>query len=547
MTKADDEAQQGRDAYARNAWREAFESLTHADQVGSLAAEELELLARSAYMLGLDDEYRGGLERAHRAHLSGGAVPRAARCAVWIGHNLLFRGDRAQATGWFARAQRLLDGEERDCVERGYLLIPLWLEQMSRGDYAAGYATAAEAAAIAERFADADLFWLAVDEQGRALVRQGRVREGLRLVDEVLVAAGAGELSPFITGIVYCNTIAFCQGVFELRHAREWTEALTAWCERQPEMIAHNGLCLVHRAEIMQLQGAWADALREARRAAEGYTRGVLNELACGNALYRQGEILRLQGELGVAGEAYRAASRCGYEPQPGLGLLRLAQGKTDAAAAMIRRALGESAEPLRRAALLPAVVQIMLVADAPDDALQASLELAQIAERQGNDVLHAMAAEAKGDVALAAGDAWAALVDLRRAGSGWQELHAVHETARVRVQIGLACRALGDEETAALELEAAEATFAELGAVPDLARARSLRTGVRPFDAHGLTARELEVLRLVATGKSNKVIAGELVLSERTVDRHVSNIFTKLHVRSRTAATAYAYEQGLV
>jgi DNA-binding NarL/FixJ family response regulator len=547
VTKVGDALERGRDAYARGAWREAFESLTQADRAASLAHEDLELLARSAYMLGLDDEYRADLERAHRAYMSAGAVPRAARCAVWIGHNLLFRGDRARATGWFARAQRLLDGEEQDCVERGYLLIPIWLEQMSRGDYAAGQATAAEAAAIAERFGDADLFWLAVDDQGRALVRQGRVQEGLRLVDEVLVAASAGELSPFITGIVYCNTIAFCQSVLELRHAREWTEALTEWCERQPEMVAHNGLCLVHRAEIMQIQGAWADAFDEARRAAERFTQGVLNELACGKALYRQAEILRLRGELGAADEAYRAASRCGYEPQPGLGLLRLAQGKSDAAAAMIRRALGESAEPLRRAVLLPAVVQIMLVADEPAEARKASVELAQIAERRDNDVLNAMAAEARGNVALAADNAWAALVDLRRAASGWQELHAVYETARVRMQIGRACRALGDEETAALELEAAETTFAELGADPDLAHARSLRAGARPSDAHALTTRELEVLRLIATGKSNKDIAGELVLSERTIDRHVSNIFTKLRVGSRTAATAYAYEHGLL
>ena len=547
MIEASDALQRGRDAYARNAWRVAFESLTQADRAASLAPEDLELLARSAYMLGLDDEYRASLERAHREYLSADAVPRAARCLIWLGHNLLFRGDRAQASGWFARAQRLLDGEEQDCVERGYLLIPVWLEQMSRGDYSAGQATAAEAATIAERFGDVDLFWLAVGEQGRALVRQERVQEGLRLVDEVLVAAGAGELSPFITGIVYCNTIAFCQSVFELRHAREWTEALTEWCERQPEMIAHNGLCLVHRAEILQIQGAWVDAFDEARRAAERFTQGVLNELACGKALYRQGEILRLRGELRAAEEAYRAASRCGIEPQPGLALLRLTQGKTDAAAVVIRRALGESAEPLRRAALLPALVEIMVVADEQAEALEASRELAQIAEGQGSDVLHAMAAEAKAAVALAAGDAWAALVDFRRAASGWQELQAVYETARVRMQIGLACRALRDEETAALELEAAEATFAALGAEPDLARVRSLRSDAGSSDAHDLTARELEVLRLVATGKSNKEIAGELVLSERTIERHVSNIFTKLRVGSRTAATAYAYEHDLL
>ena len=498
-------------------------------------------------MLGLDDEYRAGLERAHQAYLSGRDVPRAIRCAVWIGHNLLFKGDRAQASGWFARARRMLEGEEHDCVERGYLLMPVWLEQMAQGDYDAGYATAAEAATIAEHFGETDLFWLAVDEQGRALVKQGRVQEGLRLVDEVLVVAKAGELSPFITGIVYCNTIAFCQSVFELGHAREWTEALTTWCERQPEMVAHNGLCLVHRAEVMQLQGAWTDAFEEARRAADRFTQGVLNELARGRARYREGEILRLRGELRAAEEAYRDASRCGYEPQPGLALLRLAQGRTAESVAAIRRTLGESREPLRRAALLPAVVQIMLASGELDEACQASAELRQLAARQGSDVLQAMAAASKGEVALAAGDAWAALVELRRAASAWRELHVVHETARVRVQIGIACRALGDEGTAALEFEASEATFAELGAAPDLAQARSLLAGPRSSDTHPLTAREVQVLRLVATGKSNKQIAGELVLSERTIDRHVSNILAKLRLGSRTAATSYAYEHGLV
>ena len=232
---------------------------------------------------------------------------------------------------------------------------------MGRGDYEAGHATALEAAVIGERFHDADLVWLAVDEQGRALVNQGRVSEGLRLVDEVLVVANAGELSPIVTGIVYCNTIAFCRSVYELGHAREWTAALTRWCESQPEMVAHNGLCLVHRAEIMQMQGAWGDALAEARRAAERFTEGVLNHLACGKAFYRQGEVHRLRGALDEAEEAYREASRLGSETQPGLALLRLAQGNSDAAAAAIRRAASEATKPLQRAALLPAYIAIML------------------------------------------------------------------------------------------------------------------------------------------------------------------------------------------
>jgi hypothetical protein len=234
-----------------------------------------------------------GLERAHHAHLDGRQVPQAVRCAFWIGHNLLFRGEHVSANSWFTRARSLLDREGGDCVERGYLLIPVWLQQMGGGDFESGHATAVAAGEIGERFGDADLTWLAVDEQGRALMNQGRVEEGLRLVDEVLVVANSGALSPIVTGIIYCNTIAFCQGVYELPHARAWTDALTRWCEGQPDMVAHNGLCLVHRAEIMQLQGAWDDAMQEARSAAERFTRGVLNQLACGNAFYRQGEVHR--------------------------------------------------------------------------------------------------------------------------------------------------------------------------------------------------------------------------------------------------------------
>ena len=427
-----DELERGRECYAKGAWTDAYESFVRADRVAPLGPEDLELLARSAYMLGRDDDYVSGLERAHQAHLNAGATLPAVRSAFWIGHNLLFRGESVRATGWFARGERLLE-QEQDCVERGYLLIPVWLEQMGRGDYEAGHATALEAAVIGERFHDADLVWLAVDEQGRALVNQGRVSEGLRLVDEVLVVANAGELSPIVTGIVYCNTIAFCRSVYELGHAREWTAALTRWCESQPEMVAHNGLCLVHRAEIMQMQGAWGDALAEARRAAERFTEGVLNHLACGKAFYRQGEVHRLRGALDEAEEAYREASRLGSETQPGLALLRLAQGNSDAAAAAIRRAASEATKPLQRAALLPAYIAIMLAIGEVGEAGSACRELEQIAQRQGSEALVAMSAQARGAVALAEGDAHASLVALRSAQQAWQQLESPYEVALVR------------------------------------------------------------------------------------------------------------------
>jgi ATP/maltotriose-dependent transcriptional regulator MalT len=366
-------------------------------------------------------------------------------------------------------------------------------------------------------------------------------------VDETMVAVTAGELSPIVAGIVYCNTIGFCQGVYELRRAREWTAALTRWCEQQPDMVAHNGLCLVHRAQLMTLGGAWRDALEELHRLGRRFTEGVLNQRALGHAAYQRGEVRRLQGEFEASEAAYREASRFGREPQPGLALLRLAQGNRDAAAAAIRRAVGETTQPLKRAALLPAYVEIMLVVGEVEVARSACRQLEEIAERQGSDALDAMSAHARGAVALADGDARAALVALRRAWHVWQELEAPYEAARARVLVGLACRLLGDEDTAALELEAASGTFAELGAATDHRWVDSLRGRTALTDTHGLTARELEVLRLVAAGKSNREIASVLVISEHTVARHLQNIFAKLRVSSRTAASAFAFEHELV
>jgi DNA-binding CsgD family transcriptional regulator len=541
-----DELERGRESYARRAWGEAHESLTRAERALSLGADDLQLLATAAYMLGRDDDYLNALERAHHTHLEAGETLPAVRCAFWMGLNLLLRGEMSRATGWFARAQRQLEREERDCAERGYLLIPALLQHVATGDAEAAYAAGAEAAEIGERFGDADLLALVVQEQGHALVRQGRVEEGLRLLDETMVAVTAGELSPIVTGLVYCNTIAFCQSVYEVRRAREWTAALTQWCEKQPDMVAHTGLCLLHRAEIMQLNGEWPAALEEARLAGRRCAQ-TTNQAGAAQAFYRQGEVYRLRGELAAAEEAYRNTRRGGYEPQPGLALLRLAQAKSDAAAAAIRRLMVETSEASKRAGLLPAYVEIMLAVGDAEAARGACAELQELAERWEGGMMGAMAAHSRGAVDLAEGDGRAALVALRQAGQAWRELEAPYEVARVGVLMALACRALGDDDSAAMELEAARGIFERLGAAPDIARVDSLARPVTPGDTHGLTPRELQVLRLVATGETNKAIAAELVLSERTVDRHVSNIFTKLGVSSRAAATAYAYEQQLI
>ena len=526
----------------RAAWREAFLALSEADREAALSARDLEALARSAYMVGDTDVYVTALERAHRAHLEAGAVLPAVRVAFWIGHSLLFRGHAVPAGGWFARAQRLFDESGEDGAERGWLLIPAWLQQMGTGDYESGYAMAREAADIARRFDDADLLWLARGEQGRALINMGRVADGLRLVDEMFVVATEGHLSPVVTGILYCNTIAYCVDGYALDHAREWTEALTRWCEGQPEMEEHFGFCLVHRAELHHQSGSWARAFEESERAAT-HTAGQLNQLVRGKAAYVQGEMHRLAGDFAAAEKSFREANALGYEPQPGLALLRLLQGNPDAAAAAIRRATGESTQTLRRARLLPAYVEITIAVGEFDRARAAVDELEAIASTVGGAVA-AMAACAKGALLVAREQPREALIALRPGMEAWQRLGVPYEAARARVLIGLACRAVGDHDTAELELDTARAAFGQLGAKPDQARVDAL-VGLDGTDL-GLTAREIEVLRLVASGRSNSEIAAALVISEHTVARHLQNIFGKLGVSSRTAAAAYAFAHRL-
>ena len=546
MVDAAGQLARGRESFTGRAWMDAYRSLSHADQATPLGAKDLELLATSASMIGRDDECLGSLERAYHVYLEAGEALRAVRCAFWVGINLALHGEVGRASGWLGRAQRLVDREADDCVERGYLMIPTMLRQETMGDWEAAYATATDAAEIGERFGDADLLALTVHEQGCALIQLGRVEEGLGLLDEAMVAVTAGEVSPIVTGIVYCSVISGCQQVYELRRAQEWTAALTRWCEEQPDMVAFSGACMVHRAEIMELRGAWLSALQEARQARRRCEQGN-NPSTAAQAFYRQGEVHRLRGEFSLAEEAYRDASRYGWEPQPGLALLRLAQGNHDAAAAAIRRVVDETTPPLKRARLLPAYVEIMLAVDDAGKARSACQELQEISLRYESAMLEAMVAHAWGAVDLNEGDALAALLSLRRAWRVWQELDVPYEVARVRVLLGEACRILGDEDTAALELEAAHEIFERLGAAPDLTRLESLDRDSASVPALGLTSRELEVLRLVAGGETNRAIATELVLSERTVDRHVSNIFTKLGVTSRAAATAYAYKHQLV
>jgi tetratricopeptide (TPR) repeat protein len=370
------------------------------------------------------------------------------------------------------------------------------LDHAAAGRPDGAIAAGRDAVAIGERFGDADLFALAAQDLGILLIQDGRVAEGLGLLDEAMVAVTTGELSPIVNGFVYCGVIMGCRAAYEPRRAQEWTMALTRWCEHQPDLVSFTGTCLVHRSEIMQLRGAWPDALREARLAAERCSRAN-NDRAAAYARYREGELHRLRGEYPAAEAAYREAHRGGYEPQPGLALLRLAQENGEAAAAAIRRLVGEASDPSRRAGLLPAEVEIMLeVGDVPA-ARTACEQLERLAEQWSGTMIGATVAHARGAVALAEGHAEPALVALRQATDAWRELDAPYEAARAQVLVGMACRALGDDDAAALELDAAREAFLQLGAAPDLdwIDARN-RAG---HDTHGLTPRELEVLRLVA------------------------------------------------
>jgi DNA-binding CsgD family transcriptional regulator len=534
-----------RASFARGSWGAAYDDFAAADAASTLDLDDLEKLALAAYLTGHDADSVRAWTRAQQQSVRCGDPRRAARSAVLVGAALMFRGETAPASGWFARAERVLQ-TTGECPEKAWLLIWNAFAQMWRGDPGGAQPVFTEGAAAGRRYDDVDLVTMSLLGQGMCLVMQGQGPDGLGLLDEVMVAVTSGEVSPLFTGIAYCTTILGCSEVFDLRRARQWTAALTEWCDSQPGLVPFRGNCLVHRCELLQLEGAWTQALESARQACDLLS-GPVTWDTLGSAHYQLGELHRLRGELEEAEAGYRRASEAGRPPEPGLALLRLAQGRVDLAAGILRRALGEAEEPASRSRVLPAYVETMIAAGDLVAARAGAEELGRIADLFEAPYLRAVAGSAAGAVLLAEGDARSAVRTLRAAAAAWRELDAPYETARVRVLIGMACSSLDDPATAALELDGARRAFEQVGAWPDIERLDALQGQPYGGTPGGLTTRQVEVLRLVAAGKTNRAIARELGLSEKTVARHVHDSLTRIGVPSRAAATAFAYEHGLI
>jgi DNA-binding NarL/FixJ family response regulator len=535
--------ERGRDCYQRRRWADAFAALSRADQIEPLAAADLWLLAWSAHLSGRDEDFARTMSRAYRAYLDAAEPLTAAQCAGWLGTILGIGGEAGPATGWLSRAQRLVEREGIDCPERGFLLLTTAFEHADAGELDAMLDAATQAFEIAERFGEANIAAIALVLQGRARLARGEIKAGLAMLDEAMVSVTNDELLPAVTGLAYCNVIEGCQEVYDLRRSQEWTAALTRWCDGQPDLVPYVGQCLVHRSEILQLRGDWPGALEEAARACVR----LAERPAAANAYIQLAELHRLRGEFSEAERAYQQAGEFGREPPPGLALLRLAEGRVKIAGAAIGRMLAEAPDRLSRCKMLLAYVEIMLAANEVQAARGAADELSEVAETLEAPFLRASAGHALGAVSLAEGDHAAALPLLRRAVLVWGQMDAPYEVARVRVLVGLACRALGDADSAEIELRAASQIFQQLGAAPDVDRVRRLAGLGEPRSAGELTAREVQVLSLVATGRTNREISSSLVISEHTVARHLQNIFRKLGVSSRTAATAYALDHSLI
>lgn len=533
--------ERARDAARRGAWPDVYDLLTGRED--QLAGEDLEALADAAWWLCRVEESLAVRQRAHAAYLAAGDPRRAGYNAWMLSVEYGYVGKPTLSAGWLKRARRHLR-DQPDCAEQGFVVFSEAEAAELAGDLETALRAAERVSAIGRRCDSPDLVALGMQMQGRLLVRMNRTADGLELLDEVMCDVLAGALSDLVTGWVYCVAVAVCFELADLRRATEWNEAAMAWCASLPTGTPFHGLCRVHRVELLGLGGAWETARVEADRACDELM--AYHPNMAGEAFYVAGELHRRKGNTAAAEKAFVRAHELGSDPQPGLALLRLSQGRADLAAAALRPALAGASHPLRRARLLAAQVEVALAAGDRDRAGHAADEMEQIADATGQTLLEAMAATARGAVLLAGGEAAAARERLRAARGWWLDLGLPYEEGLARLLLAAASRAEHDAETARLEARAARAVFARLGVADGVREADALLAGEERFPGR-LTAREVEVLRLVAAGKTNREIAADLVVSTHTVARHLNNIFAKLGVSSRAAATAFAFTHDLV
>jgi DNA-binding CsgD family transcriptional regulator/tetratricopeptide (TPR) repeat protein len=513
----------------------------------SALLDDLERRAIDACLSGNETASDSLWERAHIESVRVNDPERAARIAFWLVLDLFNRGEWARGNGWLTRAFRVLH-PEKDSAAFGLLCVLAARQYLKNGDVDAAEGEADRAVALAHRFGGAELSMFSRLATAQVRARRGLFAEAAALFDEIMIAITVDQVSPVAVGVAYCAVIDGLYEQFDLGRAREWTAAFTHWCTEHPTTLLFRGRCLVHRVETMRMTGDWSDALSEAERACE-WSVAHSNRFMypAGAAYYELGELHRLRGRWAEAETAYRRANECGQSPEPGLTLLEFARGHTQTATASIRRLVSERQPVAARASVLHAAVVILIAASDVATARVAADELARITSAYDAPASRALTTSAVGAVCLAEGDATSALAQLRESWTLWQELRAPYEAANVRILLAQACRQLGDDAAAELELDGARHAFERLSAGPDVARVDAMRQRGQRSRETTLTPRELEVIGLIAEGKTNRTIGEALSISERTVDRHVSNILLKLELPSRSAATAYAYQHRLI
>lgn len=457
----DRKIQAARAAYRRNAWADATDLFLLAAADSKLEIEDIEALAWAAGISARDSEMLAALEQVYAHHAAREDHENCARAAFWSGLRNMMIGEVGLGSGWLQRAAKHAEQTPPDCVQRGYLLLPQVFMHCGKGTYEAAVEVADTAMAMGESASEPDLIVLAGSLKGGILFRLGRIDEGYVPIDEAMLLANGERLSPIVTGVVYCEIVASCCRVLEMVRARQWTAILNDWCRRNPQAKAFNGVCQVHRAELLQLEGNWNEAFAEAQRASESLER-TTEQTALANAAYRRGEIRRLCGDFETAEAEYRRAGEIAIDPQPGLALLRLAQGRQDEAAAMIRRAIETAGDMPRKTALLPGGIEICIACGDLDAAASLCGEMTEIAQHSDTEILSRIADGGCGLLALARGEFAEAVAALTRARRCWSEFGAPYLVARLRVDIARGCAELGDAEGAEME-KASDAAVAHL------------------------------------------------------------------------------------